>query len=66
MRESFDDPSRVRDPALEVELEVELEALFDPWFQLSEEEIAMIEDDPSAQVLEITVAEPLLYDRWVS
>jgi hypothetical protein len=52
----LDDPARRRDPELEVDLElVDDDMLLDPWFQLSEEEIAKIEDDPSAQVLEIRI-----------
>lgn len=32
------------------------EALLDPWFLRTEEEFAMIEDDPSAQIHEIRIA----------
>jgi hypothetical protein len=51
----LDLPSRRRDPELEVELEVGDDALLDPWFLLSEAEIAAIEDDPSAQITEIRI-----------
>ena len=50
------DPSRRRDPELEVELELTDEIddmLLDPWFQRSEAEIALIEDDPDVHVHEI-------------
>ncbi len=51
----LDDPSRARDPELEVDIEVLDEALLDPWFLLTEEEIAAIEDDPSAQIYEVRI-----------
>jgi hypothetical protein len=44
----------------EVEVNVELgedDLLLDPWFWRTEEEIASIEDDPSAQIVEIRVAD---------
>ena len=49
----LDDPLRRRDPALEVEIEMIDDMLLDPWFQRSEAEIALIEDDPNAKVYEI-------------
>ena len=49
----FDDPMRLRNPELEVELEMDDEMLLDPWFLMSEEEIAALDDDPSAKVTEI-------------
>ena len=52
----LDDPLRRRDPELEVELEMDDEMLLDPWFQMSEAEIAAIEDDPDAHVHEIYLA----------
>ena len=52
----LDDPLRRRDPELEVELEMQDDMLLDPWFLLSEEEIAAIEDDPDARVHEIVIA----------
>lgn len=51
----LEDSSRQRDPELEVDIEVLDEALLDPWFLLSEEEIAQIEDDPSAQIYEVRI-----------
>lgn len=51
----LDDPTRVRDPALEVDLELDDDLLLDPWFRRSEAEIAAIDDDPSAQVVEIQI-----------
>ena len=52
----LDDPMRRRDPELEVELEMDDNMLLDPWFLLSEEEIAALEDDPTAKVTEILLA----------
>jgi hypothetical protein len=52
----LDDPMRRRDPELEVELEMDDDMLLDPWFLLSEEEIAALEDDPTAKVTEILLA----------
>lgn len=52
----LDDPMRHREPELEVDIEVLDEALLDPWFLKTEEEFAMIEDDPSAQIHEIRIA----------
>ncbi len=52
----LDDPMRLRDPELEVEIELPQEAddmLLDPWFQRSEAEIALLDDDPDARVHEI-------------
>ncbi len=51
----LDDPSRKRDPELEVDLELDDDGLLDPWFCRSEAEIALIEDDPSAQIHEILI-----------
>ena len=51
----LDDPSRPRDPELEVELLVDDDALLDPWFLRSEAEIAEIEDDPTAKIHEIRI-----------
>jgi len=51
----LDNPARLRDPALEVDLELDEDLLLDPWFQRSEAEIAAIDDDPSAQVVEIRI-----------
>ena len=52
----LDDPMRRRDPELEVDIEMDDEMLLDPWFLMSEEEIAALEDDPSAKVTEILLA----------
>lgn len=52
----LDDPTRRRDPELEVEIELDDEALLDPWFMLSEAEIAALDDDPDAQIHEICLA----------
>jgi hypothetical protein len=52
----LDDPMRRREPELEVELEMDDDMLLDPWFLMSEEEIARLEDDPCAQVTEILLA----------
>lgn len=38
-----------------VELEVVDDLLLDPWFFKSEEEIAEIEDDPTAKIIEIKI-----------
>jgi hypothetical protein len=51
----LDDPLRRRDPELEVEIEMLDEMLLDPWFQRSEAEIALIEDDPDARIHEICI-----------
>jgi hypothetical protein len=51
----LDDPMRKREPDLEVDLELDDEALLDAWFCRSEAEIAEIEDDPSAQIHEIRI-----------
>jgi hypothetical protein len=48
----LDDPMRRRDPELEVDIEIE-DMLLDPWFLMSEEDIARLDDDPNASVLEI-------------
>lgn len=62
----LDDPARRRDEALEVDLEVSDDALLDPWFQLSEAEIAAIEDDPTAKIHEIRITGYTGYEdgRW--
>lgn len=52
----LDDPARRRDPELEVEIEMDDEDLLDPWFMLSEAEIAELADDPEAQIHEICLA----------
>lgn len=39
----------------DVELEVVDDLLLDPWFFKSEEEIAAIEDDPTAKIIEIKI-----------
>lgn len=49
----LDDSDRVRIPELEVEIEMDEEALLDPWFQRSEAEIALLDDDPDAHIHEI-------------
>lgn len=57
------DDEAPRAPELGVDVEVEVEVqgdddlLLDPWFFRTEEEIAAIEDDPSAQVVEIRIAD---------
>lgn len=51
----LDAPARDRAPELEVELELDDDALLDPWFLRSEAEIAMIEDDPTAKIHEIRI-----------
>jgi hypothetical protein len=52
----LDAPARRRDPELEVEVELEDDMLLDPWFLRSEAEIALLEDDPDARVVEIFLA----------
>lgn len=52
----LDDPLRRRDPELEVDLELDDDMLLDPWFQMSEDEIAQLEDDPDAHIHEICLA----------
>lgn len=52
----LDDPKRRRDPELEVEIEMHDDMLLDPWFLMSEEEIAALDDDPEARVHEILIA----------
>jgi hypothetical protein len=52
----LDDPARRRDPELEVEIELIDDMLLDPWFLRSEAEIALLEDDPDARVVEICLA----------
>jgi hypothetical protein len=52
----LDDPMRRRDPELEVELEMDDDMLLDPWFLMSEAEIAALDDDPDARVHEIVIA----------
>jgi hypothetical protein len=51
----LDDPERIRDPELEVEIETVDDMLLDPWFLRSEAEIALLEDDPDARILEIYI-----------
>jgi hypothetical protein len=51
----LDDVFRERAPELEVELEVDDDILADPWFQRTESEIALIEDDPKGEIIEIRV-----------
>ena len=53
----LDDAFRRRVPELEVELEVVDDLLLDPWFFRTEEEIAAIEDDPTAKIVEIKLAD---------
>ena len=48
----LDDPERRRDPELEVDIEID-DMLLDPWFLMSEEDIAKLDDDPNASVCEI-------------
>ena len=52
----LDDPMRRRDPELEVEIEMLDDMLLDPWFLMSEAEIAQRDDDPEARILEIFIA----------
>ena len=52
----LDDPLRRRDPELEVEIEMQDEMLLDPWFLMTEAEIAALDDDPDAQIHEIILA----------
>ena len=47
--------TRRRDPELEVDIELDDDCLLDPWFMLSEAEIAEIEDDPTAKIHEIRI-----------
>jgi hypothetical protein len=49
----LDDPARQRVPELEVDIEMSDELLLDPWFFMSEEEIARLDDDPDARIHEI-------------
>lgn len=57
------DPTRPRahvlglgfDVDIDVELEVVDDLLLDPWFFKSEDEIAAIEDDPTARIIEIKI-----------
>ena len=49
----LDDPMRRRDPELEVDIEMLDDMLLDPWFLMSEDEIAQLDDDPNASVCEI-------------
>ena len=51
----LDDPARRRDPELEVDVELQDAWLLDPWFQRSEDEIAEIDDDPTAKIVEIRI-----------
>lgn len=52
----LDDPKRRRDPELEVDIEMLDDMLLDPWFLLSEAEIAALDDDPDAHIHEIVIA----------
>lgn len=52
----LDDPLRRRDPELEVEIEMFDDMLLDPWFLMSEAEIAQRDDDPDARIFEIVLA----------
>jgi hypothetical protein len=52
----LDDPKRRREPELEVEIEMLDDMLLDPWFLMSEEEIAALDDDPDARIQEIFIA----------
>ncbi len=52
----LDDSERLRDPELEVEIELADDMLLDPWFRRSEAEIALLDDDPNANVHEIMLA----------
>ena len=52
----LDDPMRRREPELEVEIEMLDDMLLDPWFMMSEAEIALRDDDPEAHVHEIVLA----------
>lgn len=53
------DPTRPRARLAEIEAEMELEVvddlLLDPWFFKTEAEIAAIEDDPTAKIIEIKI-----------
>ncbi len=56
----LDAPARLPVPVaepidLDVELEVVDDLLLDPWFWKSEEEVAQIEDDPTAKIIEIKI-----------
>lgn len=55
----LDDILRLRAPELEVDLElapaIDDDLFDDPWFLLTEDDIAAIEDDPTAKVVEIRV-----------
>ena len=52
----LDDPLRRRDPELEVDIEMHDDMLLDPWFLMSEAEIARLDDDPEARIHEIVLA----------
>ena len=52
----LDDSDRLRVPELEVDIELTDDMLLDPWFQRSEAEIALLDDDPNAHVCEILLA----------
>lgn len=62
----LDDAARPRIPELEVEVELVDDLLLDPWFFKTEEEIAAIEDDPTAKVIEIKIGDysERLEPRW--
>jgi hypothetical protein len=49
--------TRRREPELEVDIEVLDDCLLDPWFLRTEAEIAEIEDDPTAKIHEIRIAQ---------
>lgn len=51
----LDDAARERNPELEVDIEVLDDELLDPWFLLTEDEIAKIEDDPTAKIYEVRI-----------
>jgi hypothetical protein len=52
----LDDPSRQREPELEVDIHLDDDdLLLDPWFQRTESEIALLADDPTAKIVEIEV-----------
>jgi hypothetical protein len=53
----LEDAQRVRVMELEVDLELEVvdDVMLDPWFFRTEAEIAAIEDDPTARIIEIKI-----------
>jgi len=48
--------TKAKDQLDEAELEIVDDQLLDPWFFKTEEEIAAIEDDPTARIIEIKIA----------